>query len=256
MREIAGTLARLLLMPPLNMVALIVLGLLLRRWWPRAGKTLAAGGVVALYVLSTNAGALLLVRPLENMTAPLDYGKPTGAGAIVVLGAGAVEHAPEYAGMDVPDAVALVRLQYAAHLQHKTGLPLMASGGNASVKRNVQAKGVVMARTLLEDFRTPVRWVEDASEDTAENASRSAAILKAAGIGRILLVTHAMHMPRARAAFIGNGIEVIDAPTLFYSRARWSLYMLLPSASGLYRSYYATHEWIGLGWYRLRKFGM
>ena len=255
MREIAATLAPLLLMPPLNMVALIALGLLLRRWWPRTGKTVAAGAVIALYVLSTNAGAWLLVRPLENMTAPLDYNRATGAGAIVVLGAGAVEHAPEYGGLDVPDAVALVRLQYAAHLQHATGLPLLASGGNGSVKRGVQAKGVVMARTLSEDFRTPVKWVEDASEDTAENASRSAAILQAAGIRRILLVTHAMHMPRAREAFARAGLEVVEAPTLFHSHSRLSVYMLLPSASGLYRSYYAMHEWIGLGWYRLRALG-
>ncbi len=255
MREFAATLARLLLMPPLNMVALIMLGLLLRRWWPRTGKAIAGAGVVMLYVLSTNAGALLLVRPLENLTPPLDYRQPTGAGAIVVLGAGAVEHAPEYGGLDVPDAVALVRLQYAAHLQHATGLPLMVSGGNASVKRRVEAKGVVMARTLRDDFRTPVTWVEDGSEDTAENASRSAAILKAAGIGRILLVTHAMHMPRAREAFRRNGIDVVEAPTLFHSRAGWSAYMLLPSASGLYRSYYAMHEWIGIGWYRLRELG-
>ena len=255
MLDIAATLARLLLMPPLNMVALIALGLLLRRWWPRTGKTLAGGAVIALYVLSTNAGALLLVGPLERLTAPLDYSLPTGAGAIVVLGAGAVEHAPEYGGLDVPDAVALVRLQYGAHLQHATGLPLLVSGGNASVKRGVAAKGVVMARTLNNDFRTPVKWIEDSSENTAENASHSAPILKAAGIRRILLVTHAMHMPRARAAFSRQGIEVVDAPTLFYSHARPSVYMLLPSASGLYRSYYAMHEWIGLGWYRLRTLG-
>ena len=255
MLEVAATLTRLLLMPPLNMVALLVLGLLVRRWWPRTGKTVAAGAVIALYVLSTNAGAWLLARPLENMTAPLDYSRPTGAGAIVVLGAGAVEHAPEYGGLDVPDAVALVRLQYGAHLQHATGLPLLTSGGNASVKRGVAAKGVVMARTLRGDFRTPVKWVEDQSEDTAENAAYSAAILKAAGIRRILLVTHAMHMPRARAAFLRQGLEVVDAPTLFYSRSQLSVYMLLPSASGLYRSYYAMHEWIGLGWYRLRAYG-
>ena len=255
MLDIAATLARLLLMPPLNMVALIVFGLLLRRWWPRTGKTVAGGAVIALYVLSTNAGAMLLVGPLERLTAPLDFSKPTGAGAIVVLGAGAVEHAPEYGGLDVPDAVALVRLQYAAHLQHATGLPLLASGGNASVKRGVAAKGVVMARTLGDDFRTPVKWIEDRSENTDENASYSAPILKAAGIRRILLVTHAMHMPRARAAFLRNGIEVVEAPTLFTSHARPSVYMLLPSASGLYRSYYAMHEWIGLGWSRLRAFG-
>ena len=254
MNEIASTLLRLALLPPLNLLLLIGLGWLLRRRRPRFGRAVMAAGAVVLYVISTNAGALLLVAPLERRTAPLELVRAAraGAGAIVVLGAGAVEAAPEYAGRAVPDSVALVRLQYAAHLQHATGLPLMTSGGNASIARGVPAKGATMARTLAEDFRTPVTWVEDRSEDTAENAARSAVMLKAAGIGRILLVTHAMHMPRAREAFARNGIEVIDAPTMFYARMRFSPYMLLPSASGLYRSYYAMHEWIGLGWYRLR----
>jgi hypothetical protein len=44
----------------------------------------------------------------------------------------------------------------------------------------------------------------------------------------------------------------VAAPTLFYSRATWSPVMLVPSAGALYRSYYAMHEWMGLGWYRLR----
>ena len=250
--QIASTLLRMLLMPPANLLVLIGLAWLLRRRWPRTARALGAGATVALLALSTNAGALLLLRPLEDMTAPLDYRQATGAQAIVVLGAGSVEGAPDSGGLDVPDQVALVRLLYAAHLQHATGLPLLASGGNGAPQRGVQPKAAMMARVLREDFKTPVAWVEDQSEDTAENAVNSARMLKAAGIKRVLLVTHAMHMPRAQAEFTRNGIEVVAAPTLFYSRVRWSPYMLVPSASGLYRSFYAMHEWMGLGWYRLR----
>jgi uncharacterized SAM-binding protein YcdF (DUF218 family) len=250
--HIPGFLIRVLLMPPTSLLALILFGYLLRRRWLQTGRVLSALGVILLLVVSTNAGALLLVRPLEEMNAPLNLARPSGAQAIVVLGAGSVDGAPEYGGLDVPDAVALVRLQYAAYLQHETGLPLLASGGNGSVAKGLTPKAAAMARTLREDFRTPVKWVEDQSADTAQNAANSARILKAAGIGRVLLVTHAMHMPRAREAFSKNGIEVVAAPTMFYSRARWSAYMLLPSASGLYRSYYATHEWVGLAWYRLK----
>lgn len=252
MNDIAGTLMRLMLMPPLNMLVLAGCGLLLRRRWPRAGRSLMIGSLAILYVISTNAGALLLARPLEALTTAFDASRPSGAGAIVVLGAGTVENAVEYGGVDVPDSVALVRLQYAAYLQHATGLPLLASGGNPSGEQGVQAIGASMARALREDFRTPVAWTEERSVDTEQNAAMSAAILKDAGVRRVLLVTHAMHMPRAREAFVRHGIEVVDAPTLFLSRARLSVYALLPSASGLYRSYYAIHEWIGLLWYRMR----
>lgn len=244
--QIAATLLRMLVMPPASLFVLIGIGALLRRRWPRTGRSLGTASLLALLVLSTHAGALLLLRPLENMTTALADPRAAGAQAIVVLGAGSVSAAPEYGGIDVPDQVALVRLRYAAHLQHATGLPLLVSGANGTPPRGV------MARVLREDFKTPVAWEEDSASDTAENAVYSARILKAAGIRRVLLVTQAMHMARARAQFVRSGIEVVEAPTLFYSKTTWSPSMLVPSASGLYRSFYATHEWIGLGWYRLR----
>lgn len=248
----ANGLIRVMMMPPTNLLLLIAVGYLLRRRWPRAGRTLSVAAIVALLVLSTHAGSNLLVAPLENLSTPLTNAAATGAQAIVVLSAGSVNQAPEYGGHDAPDAVTLVRLQYGAYLQHQTALPLMTSGGIVSSSPSPQALAVMMARTLREDFRTPVQWVEDQSEDTHENALYSARMLKAAGIKRVLLVTHALHMPRSREAFERQGMEVVAAPTMFYSRAPWSLYQMVPSANGLYRSQYAMHEWVGIAWYRLR----
>lgn len=244
--------AHILLMPPTSFLILAAAGLMLRRRWPRTGRATAALALATLLVLSTSGGARLLARPLENMTTPLYDLRATRAGAIVVLGASSVERAPEYGGADVADAVALVRLQYGAHLQHATGLPLLVSGGLQSSHAGAVPVGATMARVLRDDFRTPVKWVEDKARDTAQNAAFSARMLKAAGVRRVLLVTHAMHMPRAREAFEREGLEVVEAPTAFQSRGPFSPMMLLPSASGLYRSFYATHEWVGLVWYRLR----
>ncbi len=248
--DIAGTLLRILIMPPMNLLLLILIGYLLRAKWPAVGKAVSRISVLLLLVISTNAGALLMVRPLEAMTAPLVSFKDTGAQAIVVLSAGNIERAPEYEGLDVPDPVGLVRLQYAAYVQHATNLPLMVSGGHEPGATTTVTLGDAMARTLREDFKTPVKWVENASSTTAENAAFSARMLKGAGVGKVIVVTHAMHMPRAREAFVREGIEVVAAPTMFYARGRWSPWMLIPSTSGLYRSYYASHEWLGLVWYR------
>lgn len=249
----ASGLVRMMVMPPTNLLLLIALGYLLRRRWPRAGRTLSVAAIVALLVISTHAGSNLLVGPLENLSTPLTNAAAAGAQAIVVLSAGSVSRAPEYGGQDAPDAVTLTRLQYGAYLQHQTGLPLLTSGGIVSSLPSPQPLAVMMARTLREDFRTPVKWVEDRSEDTEQNAVYSARMLKAAGIRRVLLVTHAMHMPRSREAFERQGLEVVAAPTMFYARAAWSPYQLLPSANGLYRSHYAMHEWVGIAWYRLRR---
>jgi uncharacterized SAM-binding protein YcdF (DUF218 family) len=248
--QIANTTARILLLPPTSLLLLILFGYMLRHKWPNASSAISRLGIMLLLLVSTNAGALLIVRPLEEMTKPLTAFKDTGAQAIVVLGAASVERAPEYEGQDVPDQVGLIRLQYAAYLQHATELPLLVSGGFAPSHESNLSIAAAMARALREDFKAPVKWVEERSRTTAENASYSARMLKEAGIKRVLLVTHAMHMPRAHEAFAREGIEVVAAPTMFHSRMKWSPWMLVPSASGLSRSYYATHEWVGLAWYR------
>jgi uncharacterized SAM-binding protein YcdF (DUF218 family) len=109
-----------------------------------------------------------------------------------------------------------------------------------------------MAKVLREEFAVPVRWVEQESDDTAQNAIFSARILQQAGVRRILLVTDALHMPRARRIFERSGMQVVPAPTVFYSRERPNPLRWLPSASALRLSQYALHEWIGMAWYGLR----
>jgi uncharacterized SAM-binding protein YcdF (DUF218 family) len=211
--------------------------------------------LLLLYFLCTEIGASLLVRPLENLTAPLASSSDTRAQAIVVLAAGRLEHAAEYGGKDIPDYIALGRLRYAAKLQHETGLPILVSGGNVAVDGAGESKADAMASALREDFVTPVRWVEGTSENTAENAQFSAGILHQEGVRRILLVTDAMHMPRAKMVFAKTGLDVVAAPTMFFGAVSIGPFDFLPSAEGLRRSYYATYEWLGLVWYWARNGG-
>jgi uncharacterized SAM-binding protein YcdF (DUF218 family) len=147
--------------------------------------------------------------------------------------------------------VTLARLRYGAWLQHATGLPLLVSGGNASPDGKREAKAITMARVLREDFRTGVAWLEPRSNNTLENASMSAALLRRHGVKRILLVTDAMHMARARAMFARTGLEVVIAPTTFRTSGTLTAQHFLPTAAALYHSYYASYEWLGLAWYKL-----
>ena len=256
--DLINALPRELILPPANLFLLIAIGLVLWRRWPLAGRIVAGAGLAALAFLSTNAGARLFVAPLERMTAPLQAPEQAGAQAIVVLAAGRLRDAPEYGERDIPDYVALARLRYAAHLQRRTGLPLLVSGGNGSsglapaAAAEEYAKADAMATALREDFGVPVRWIEPRSRDTAENAAYSAALLHADGIRRILLVTDAMHMPRARSAFERAGMEVVSAPTMFFGREAQPLSAWLPSAEGMRRSWYAIYELLGIAWYRIR----
>jgi uncharacterized SAM-binding protein YcdF (DUF218 family) len=244
--------ARALLLPPFSFFLLFAAGWALSRRWPKTGRAVTGVTLVLAVVLCTMVGANLIVEPLEAMTRPLDRSRTAGAQAIVVLSAGTIRRAPEYGGASIPDYVALARLRYAAKLQHETGLPILVSGGIASLDRSGAPLAAGMARALREDFVTPVTWLEDQSINTAENAVESAKILLPAGRKRILLVTDAMHMPRAERQFRRAGFDVVAAPTMFMRTTHPGLFDFLPTAEGLRRAHDAVYEWIGLLWYRIR----
>lgn len=240
----------IMLQPPVAPLLPIVAGLLLLPRRRRAGLALAWLGVAATLLLSTPASVGWLLHGLE--TAPVvDATALQQAQAIVVLGAGKRRNAPEYGGETV-NRLALERLRYAARLARRTGLPVLVSGGAPT---GTTAEAVLMKAALEEDFRVPVRWVEKTSLDTQQNAQFSAEPLRAAGVSRILLVTHAVHMPRAQAAFEDAGLQVIPAPTAWLGGTGASDQVLaeLPGPTSAYAGWYAVHEWLGLLAYRLTR---
>jgi uncharacterized SAM-binding protein YcdF (DUF218 family) len=238
-----------LFLPPLNLLILCGAGSLIRRRWPRTGTTIARLSLVLLAVLSTTAGARLLIRPLEAMTPALIVPTAAQAQAIVVLGGGRRREAPEYDGKDVPRATVLARLRYAVRLHRQTGLPMLVTGG--SPEMNADSEAELMARVLREDFNAPPRWVEGDSDNTAQNAQYSAAMLRQAGISHIFLVTDALHMPRSARVFTQAGLTVTAAPTSYLGRGALIALDFIPSGGALRDSHYAMHEWIGLLWYRI-----
>ena len=232
------------LMPPLNGLLLVSAG-----WWlwqrrPLLARAFAGTGILLLWLMALPVVGGAMLRTLEGEALILANLKQVQA--IVVLGAGLYREAPEYAG-DTVGEVSLVRVRYAAKLQRESGLPLLVTGGNPDGGNLSEAEA--MRRVLTSEFGVPVRWVEGGSNNTGENARLSAALLKADGISRVLLVTHAWHMPRALKSFSEAGLVVTPAPTYFHREAL-SLLDFLPSHYGAART--AIHEWIGLVWYRFR----
>lgn len=259
--DLINAVPRDLILPPASLFLVIAVGLALWPRRPRLGRGIAGAGLALLAFLSTPAGARLFVAPLERIAVPLQVPERARADAIVVLAAGRLAKAPEYGGRDIPDYYALARVRYAAHLQRATGLPILVSGGNGASGVDPDAddraytKADAMADALRGDFGVPVKWIETHSRDTGENARDSAALLRPAGVRRVLLVTDAMHMPRARAAFVRAGLDVVDAPTMFFSFEPASIHAWIPSAEGMRRSWYAIYELLGIAWYRVRAAG-
>lgn len=244
LRELKPILTALVL-PPAGPLLLALLGLVLARWRRGAGHLLVLAGLAATFLLSTNGMALVLARQLPAL-APAQSRDVERVQAIVVLGGGVVPDAPEY-GSAQPGPNTLSRLRYGAALARRTGKPIAFSGGIGwgGVGIETEAEGAVAARVLQQDYGLALRWVDDRSRDTAENAQRMAAILLPQGIRHVALVTDWAHMSRAAAAFRGAGLEVVAAPTDFpVARARPVLEWL-PSTTGIASCRELVREWLG-----------
>lgn len=236
------------LLPPLNLILLSLAGLLLLRYRPALGRALLVISLVLLTALSMPVVADRLLALLEPYPA-LNPGRLSGAQAIVILGAGTYFDAPEYGGQDTINHFALERLRYGARLARITGLPILVTGGSPA---GGEPEAQLMQAALEQDFRMPVGWIESRSSTTWNNARNSQTILNAAHVRRIVLVTHAWHMPRAVYAFEQAGFNVTPAPTRFSLAKTIRPMDFIPQTRGLQNSYFAMHEAIGLIWYRLK----
>lgn len=230
-----------LLLPPMNLLLVMLAGLFLFGRHPRLAKGLIATSLALLWIASTPYFAEGALHLLENRTAPL---KDTAhdVSAIVILGGGSYFSAPEYEGKDTVSEYTLVRLRYGARLARQTQLPVLVTGGKPL--GNATSEAVQMRQVLEQEFATPVRWVEAESDNTYENARNSYRMLK--GSHKIYLVTHAWHMKRAAAAFRRAGFEVIEAPTAFTTRYRTDPLAFIPRAESLRDSKIFMHELLGL----------
>ena len=236
-----------LLLPPSNVLVLMLAGLALTWRRPRGARAVCVAALAAFYLLSVPAVGDGLLHWLEPR--PADPTRDRSGAAIVVLGGGEYIGAPEYGGDTVND-LTLVRLRYGARLQRELGKPVLVSGGYHIGGKIAEADA--MKRVLETEFHVPVRWTEARSSTTLDNARRSFALLNADGIRRVYLVTHAFHLPRARYAFESAGFEIIPAGTYFTTFREIAAGDLIPSARALRRSYLFFHEIIGMAWYRLR----
>lgn len=173
--------------------------------------------------------------------------------AIVVLGAGREPLAPEY-GRGMLSPVGLHRLAYGLWLARRSGLPVAYAGGVGWADRGTTSEAEVANAIAREEHHRPLRWVDDRSRDTRENAQHIVPLLAADGVRRIVLVTSATHMPRAlrlfRAALLERGlakdIELLPAPTGFIGTDREGILTWLPSGEGALQVHAVCHELAGL----------
>ena len=230
-----------LILPPFGPFLLLLAAWLVARRRPRLSRGLAIFACVSLLLLSMSgvSDALRTWPSTEASRPPYPPAK-----AIVVLGGGRYLDAPEY-GHDTANASTLQRVRYAARLYQQTGLPILVSGGRPE-NQGTRSEAAIMRDILENEFHVPVRWMENRSRDTRENADNASAILRESGIFRIYLITHSSHMKRAARYFRNDGLQVVPMPTIFVQREPDDWIRWLPSFHGLERSRAWLYEWLAL----------
>ena len=255
-----------LLLPPASLIVLVLIGT--RLVLPRRllGFSIVLLSCIAMWLTSTQGFSYVLqtyVLRAPRALGPIDLeslrdevkaagkadSKTSSGIAIIVLGGGMEPRAPEYGISDL-SSISLERLRYGVWLSRQIGAPVGFSGGLGWAQLDgEQPEARIAQRIAQEEYGHTLKWVEDRSRDTRENAGRTAALLRQAQIQKVLLVTNAWHMPRAARAFreaLGPGTTVVPAPMGFFGPRADRLLDWLPSTEGLAQNRLALRELLGL----------
>lgn len=246
---------------PLGLAITFLVAAILLRRSPRWQRTYLLVSVGILLIASNTWVAATLTRALEWQYLPAETYPQTDV--IVVLGG--TTGSAIYPRQIVDIGGAGDRMIYAAHLYHRGVAPaLLLTGGYITWMNERDAPANDMAEILkMLDVPEDALWYETESRNTYENATNTHQILAEKGIDRIVLVTSAMHMPRAVCLFEKQGFDVIPAPTDYnITQADWDrlwepslttqLFNLLPSVGNLSDTTAALKEYIGIVIYGLR----
>lgn len=235
-----------LLLPPVPLILLVLVGA--RVMLPRRGLgwLLILLGTVGIWLSACAGIGALLTRTVLHPPPALSTDriaqlrsdvKARQPLTIVVLGGGRDPLAPEYGSSGLQHR-SLERLRYGLWLGRETGATVGFSGGVGWGEPAGLAEADVAERVAAKEFGAPLKWVENESRDTQENALRTVALLKRAGIKRAVLVTHGWHMPRALQLFeaaAGGQVEFVPAPMGLAPVAHGRVVDWLPSAEGFTR---------------------
>ncbi|MGD9806125.1 MAG: YdcF family protein [Hyphomicrobiaceae bacterium] len=130
---------------------------------------------------------------------------------------------------------------------------LIFTGGAASLI-DTKPDGAEAVRDYWVSIGIPASriLIEDKSRNTYENATLTHALLAPKRGERYLLVTTAMHMPRAMGVFRRAGFDVVAYPTDFRTSVESEpLRIFRTVPGGLKRLDEASNEWLGLLAYRI-----
>jgi uncharacterized SAM-binding protein YcdF (DUF218 family) len=209
------------------------------------------GIVIALSIVAmTPWVANLLVRSLEGRVTPSAACRAQSPPVAVVLGGGVDRkaHAPD--NYSVLTLASRRRAEAAARWwRDAPGRHLVLSGGSGWPGSPSEARLMAAYLRAMGVPHEALR-LETHSRTTWENA-RQLAAMKPALPRQVVLVTSALHMPRADFSLRQAGFTPCPLPTDERYVAFQHAGFLVPDSGGLVKTQAALHEWVGLLAYRL-----
>jgi uncharacterized SAM-binding protein YcdF (DUF218 family) len=228
---------------------LIVIMLLVAYGIIKNKKRYGVAGLVLLYASSTFVVAEFLFEKLEGQGLNIEAKDAPRADAIVVL-SGMMTHVQGVAGPvaewnDADRFFAGVDLYQAGKAPR-----LIFTGGLLPWEKTSQSEGAVL-KAHAQRFGIPESSISVSGD--AQNTEQEAIVVRAMLSGsKILLVTSAYHMHRAKQQFEHQGFEVSVFPVDFKVRADALTPMdFLPDPRALRLTDVMVREWIGRFYYQL-----
>ena len=248
---LSKTVAHLLL--PSNL--LIITGLagtaLLVTRWRHAGVCALAVSSILLAGAGFLPVGTMLLHGLENRFPPWDSarGAPDG---IVVLGNAIARELSASFGEPVLGGSGSRIFAMAKLARAYPGARIIYSGGDSSLFGN-QSRETDFVYPVLDTLGIPRERVllEPRSRNTAENAAFTKQLVDPRPGERWLLVTSAVHMPRAMGCFRKVGFPVEAYPVGWRTTRQLDWTWKRSLSEGIDRLDAAAYEWIGLLAYRL-----
>lgn len=220
----------------------------------RKAAALITLGTLYLWLAATPMVALTLINSLEEQYPIVSIDTLPKADVAIVLGGVSVQsqelnpYADLKSGAD--RILHAVRLLKAGKVDR-----ILVSSGRPVSQLDTRSEADVIAGFLREFGVDDANIVlESEARNTRENAVNSLASMRENGFSTALLVTSALHMPRAAAVFSRAGVRFtpVSIDALSSSIEARSVFAFLPNSKALDYSTQAIKEWIGMLVYYVR----
>lgn len=235
-----------------TMMTLLICGAVLLQVKPRWGRIWLTAVVLAYWVMTSPAGALLLARSIATHRAPLQTAEGANhATAVVLLGGGS--HNVKAVGRQLSYVThgGALRALETARVYHLLGDPIVIVSGGVTDRTPGAAPEADAYRWALLALGVPASRIVNESEsaNTRDEAIILKRFLRERNIDRFVLVTSPLHMDRSLATFAAQGLHPTPSPSPLYADRAGLPFALVPNAAAFEVSNGVVYEWLARTYY-------